>query len=299
MKLKSKGTTFWFPRSSNPNKGKLNPSSDMTSLCRQANEIRKDIIRMLTQAGSGHPGGSLSATDILTALYFKVLRHDPKNPKWPDRDRVILSKGHGAPALYAALAHAGYFPIKDLMTLRKLDSPLQGHPDMRRLPGLEASTGSLGQGLSIGVGIALAGRLDKKDYYSYVILSDGETNEGQTWEAVSFAAHHGLDHLIAIMDYNKFQLDDAVKSIIDVEPLVDKWKAFNWQVFEIDGHDMKLIVDTLEKAKKGSGKPTMIVAHTIKGKGVSFMENNNHYHGIAPTKEECEKALRELEEKFK
>ena len=272
-------------------------SSDISALCRQANEIRKDIIRMLCEAGSGHPGGSLSATDILTALYFKVLRHDPKNPKWPDRDRVILSKGHGAPALYAALAHAGYFPIKDLMTLRKLDSPLQGHPDMRRLPGLEASTGSLGQGLSIGVGTALAGRLDKKGYYSYVILSDGETNEGQTWEAASFAAHHGLDHLIAIMDYNKFQLDDAVKSIIDMEPVVDKWKAFNWQVFEIDGHDMKLIVDTLEQAKKVSGKPIIIVAHTIKGKGISFMENNNHYHGVAPTKEEAERALKELEAK--
>ena len=272
-------------------------SSDISALCRQANEIRKDIIRMLTEAGSGHPGGSLSATDILTALYFKVLHRDPKNPKWPDRDRVILSKGHGAPALYAALAHAGYFPIKDLMTLRKLDSPLQGHPDMRRLPGLEASTGSLGQGLSIGVGTALAGRLDKKGYYSYVILSDGETNEGQTWEAASFAAHHGLDHLIAIMDYNKFQLDDAVKSIIDMEPVVDKWKAFNWQVFEIDGHDMKLIVDTLEQAKKVSGKPIIIVAHTIKGKGISFMENNNHYHGVAPTKEEAERALKELEAK--
>ncbi|OGT21642.1 MAG: transketolase [Gammaproteobacteria bacterium RIFCSPHIGHO2_02_FULL_42_13] len=275
----------------------MSSSSDISALCRQANEIRKDIIRMLCEAGSGHPGGSLSATDILTALYFKVLRHDPKNPKWPDRDRVILSKGHGAPALYAALAHAGYFPIKDLMTLRKLDSPLQGHPDMRRLPGLEASTGSLGQGLSIGVGTALAGRLDKKGYYSYVILSDGETNEGQTWEAASFAAHHGLDHLIAIMDYNKFQLDDAVKSIIDMEPVVDKWKAFNWQVFEIDGHDMKLIVDTLEQAKKVSGKPIIIVAHTIKGKGISFMENNNHYHGVAPTKEEAERALKELEAK--
>ena len=275
----------------------MSSSSDISALCRQANEIRKDIIRMLCEAGSGHPGGSLSATDILTALYFKVLRHDPKNPKWPDRDRVILSKGHGAPALYAALAHAGYFPIKDLMTLRKLDSPLQGHPDMRRLPGLEASTGSLGQGLSIGVGTALAGRLDGKNYYSYVILSDGETNEGQTWEAASFAAHHGLDHLIAIMDYNKFQLDDAVKSIIDMEPVVDKWKAFNWQVFEIDGHDMKLIVDTLEQAKKVSGKPIIIVAHTIKGKGISFMENNNHYHGVAPTKEEAERALKELEAK--
>src|SRR3990167_872037 len=272
-------------------------SSDTAALCRQANEIRKDIIRMLFEAGSGHPGGSLSATDILTALYFKILRHDPKNPKWPDRDRVILSKGHGAPVLYAALAHAGYFPRELLTTLRKLDSPLQGHPDMRRLPGLEASTGSLGQGLSIGVGMALAGKLDRKDYRSYVILSDGETNEGQIWEAASFAAHHKMDHLITILDYNKFQLDDSVKSIIDMEPMVDKWKAFGWHVFEIDGHNMKTLLETLEAAKKVQGKPIMIVAHTIKGKGVSFMENNNHYHGVAPTKEEAERALNELEAK--
>ncbi|MBI4358354.1 MAG: transketolase [Candidatus Omnitrophica bacterium] len=272
-------------------------SPEIAALCRRANEIRKDIVRMLTEAGSGHPGGSLSATDILIALYFKILRHDPKNPKWPDRDRVVLSKGHGAPALYAALAHAGYFPISQLTTLRKLDSPLQGHPDMRRLPGLEASTGSLGQGLSIGIGMALAGRLDGKDYHTYVILSDGETNEGQTWEAASFAGHHKLDHLIAIMDYNKFQLDDAVKSIIDMEPVVDKWRAFGWHVFEIDGHDMELIITTLERAKGIQGKPIMIVAHTIKGKGVSFMENNNHYHGVAPTKEEAERALKELEGK--
>lgn len=252
---------------------------------------------MLTEAGSGHPGGSLSAADILTALYFNVLRHDPKNPKWPDRDRVVLSKGHGAPALYAALAHAGYFPVKDLMTLRKLGSPLQGHPDMRRLPGLEASTGSLGQGLSIGIGMALAGRLDKKNYDTYVIMSDGEMHEGQTWEAAAFAGHHKLDRLVVILDYNKFQLDDAIKNILDVEPLVDKWKAFNWHVFEIDGHDMKALLETLERARKISGKPVVVIAHTIKGKGVPFMENNNHYHGVAPTKEECEKALRELEAK--
>ena len=252
---------------------------------------------MLTEAGSGHPGGSLSCTDILTALYFKVLRHDTKNPKWPDRDRVVLSKGHGAPALYAALAHAGYFPIKELISLRKLDSPLQGHPDMRRLPGLEASTGSLGQGLSIGTGIALAGKLDQKNYRTYVILSDGETHEGQTWEAAMFAAHHQMDHLVAILDYNKFQLDDAIKNIIGIEPVVDKWKAFGWHVFEIDGHDMKSILETLERAKQIRGKPVMIVAHTVKGKGVSFMEHNNHYHGIAPTKEEAERALKELEAK--
>jgi len=272
-------------------------TSEIAPLCKQANEIRKDIIRMLTEAKSGHPGGSLSATDILTALYFKILNHNPKQPKSPDRDRVVLSKGHGAPALYAALAHAGYFPVKDLMTLRKLGSPLQGHPDMRRLPGLEASTGSLGQGLSIGAGMALAGRLDKKDFYTYVILSDGETNEGQIWEAASFAAHHRLDHLVAIVDYNKFQLDDAVKKIIDMEPVVDKWKSFKWEVIELDGHDMAAILGALEKAKQVKGKPVVLIAHTIKGKGVSFMENDNNYHGVAPTKDECARALKELEAK--
>lgn len=272
------------------------PTLDLGALCHQANEIRKDIIRMIAEAGSGHPGGSLSATDVLTALYFRVLHHDAKNPRWPDRDRVILSKGHGAPALYAALAHAGYFPKKQLLTLRKLDSPLQGHPDRRRLPGIEASTGSLGQGLSIGVGMALSGKLDRKDYSTYVILSDGETHEGQTWEAAAFAGHHKLNHLIAILDYNKFSLDDAIKNIIDVEPVVDKWKAFGWHVFEIDGHDMKTILETLERAKQTQVKPIMIVAHTIKGKGVSFMEHDNHYHGVAPTKEEAERALMELEE---
>ena len=261
--------------------------------------VRYFILLSTTEAGSGHPGGSLSATDILTALYFKLMRHDPKNPKWPDRDRVVLSKGHGAPALYAALAHAGYFPKEWLMTLRKLDSPLQGHPDMRRLPGIEASTGSLGQGLSIGVGIALAGKLDKKDYRTYVILSDGELNEGQTWEAATFAAHHKLNHLIGILDYNKFQLDGAVKDVLDMEPMVDKWKAFGWEVFEIDGHDMTAIVEVLLKAQQVKGKPSIIVAHTVKGKGVSFMEHNNHFHGVAPTKEEAERALKELEEKGK
>ncbi len=271
------------------------PSSEISLLCRQANEIRKDIIRMLVEAGSGHPGGSLSATDILTAIYFKFLRHDPKNPKWPDRDRVVLSKGHGAPALYTVLAHSGYFPKELLLTLRKLDGPLQGHPDRRRLPGIEASTGSLGQGLSIGIGMALARRLDKKDYWTYVVLSDGETNEGQIWEAASFAAHNQVDHLIAILDYNKYQLDGSCKEILNMEPMTDKWKAFGWDVLEIDGHNMTAVVQAIEKAKKIQGKPVIIVAHTIKGKGVSFMENNNHFHGVAPTKEEGDRALKELE----
>ena len=272
-------------------------TQELTALNMRANEIRKDIIRMLAEAGSGHPGGSLSSTDILTALYFKVMRHDPKNPTWPDRDRLILSKGHASPLLYSALAHAGYFPREQLLTFRKLGSPLQGHPDKRRLPGLEASTGSLGQGLSIGIGMALARRLDKKDYWTYVILSDGETNEGQTWEAASFASHNKVDHFIAILDYNKFQLDGAVSDILHMEPMADKWKAFGWEVLEIDGHDMNAILDALARAKQVRNKPVIIVAHTIKGKGVSFMENNNHFHGVAPTKEEAERALKELEAK--
>ena len=260
----------------------------------KAKEIRRDIIRMLAEAGSGHPGGSLSAADIVTTLYFHLMNHDPANPKWPDRDRMILSKGHGAPVLYAALAEAGYFSRELLNTLRKLDSPLQGHPDMRRLPGLEASTGSLGQGLSIGIGCALARRLDKCSYYTYVVMSDGETNEGQTWEAASAAAHHRVDHLIAILDYNKFQLDDAVHKICDMEPMVGKWQSFNWHVQEIDGHNFSQIAAAVREAQEVKEKPCLIIAHTVKGKGVSFMENNNHFHGVAPTKEEAEKALQEL-----
>ena len=256
--------------------------------------MRRDILWMLAEAGSGHPGGSLSCIDILTALYFHLMNHDPKNPKWPDRDRLILSKGHAAPALYAALANSGYFPKELLGTLRKLESPLQGHPDMRRLPGLEASTGSLGQGLSIGIGCALACRLDQKNYYTYVVVSDGETNEGQTWEAASAAAHHRVDHLIAILDYNKFQLDDSVHKICDMEPMVGKWQNFNWHVQEIDGHNFRQIAAAIREAQEVKGRPCIIVAHTIKGKGISFMENNNHFHGVAPTKEEAQKALQEL-----
>lgn len=263
-------------------------------LQQKAREIRYDIINMLGLAGSGHPGGSLSVADILTILYFHVMKYDPKNPQWADRDRLILSKGHAAPALYAALAHAGYFKRELLWTLRQLGSPLQGHPDMRKLPGVEASTGSLGQGLSIGIGIALSGRIDKKNFRTYVVMSDGEMNEGQTWEAAAFASHNKVDNLIMILDYNKFQLDGAVKDILWMEPLAEKWRAFGWDVQEIDGHDVKEIQAALQKAKTVTGKPTAIVADTIKGKGVSFMENNNHYHGVAPTPEETERALKEL-----
>ena len=271
----------------------MNPTR-IEELKARAKQIRRDIVEMTGVAGSGHPGGSLSATDILTALYFSIMRHDPKNPKWPDRDRLILSKGHASPLLYSALAEAGYFDRKLLLTFRKLNSPLQGHPDRRRVPGVEASTGSLGQGLSIGIGHALARRLDKKSFYTYVVVSDGETNEGQVWEAAAMAAHHQDDHMITILDYNKFQLDDSTKAICDMEPVIDKWKSFRWHVQEIDGHDLGAILAAVQTAQKVKNQPAMIVAHTIKGKGVSFMENNNHFHGVAPTKEEMERALKEL-----
>ncbi|MBI2095139.1 MAG: transketolase [Candidatus Omnitrophica bacterium] len=258
--------------------------------------IRRDIIKMLGIARSGHPGGSLSATDILTALYFEAMRHDPGNPLWPDRDRLIFSKGHGCPALYAALARAGYFDPKLLLTLRKLGSPLQGHPDRRRLPGIEASTGSLGQGLSIAIGCALAARLDKKNYTTYAVISDGELNEGQIWEAAAFASFRKLDNLVAILDYNKFQLSGATKDILNMEPVADKWKAFGWRTREIDGHSLAEIREAIAWAKPAKGSPAMIIAHTVKGKGVSFMEGDNHFHGVANTREETARALKELGE---
>ncbi len=258
--------------------------------------MRRDIIKMLGIAGSGHPGGSLSIIDILTHLYFHFLKHDSKNPHWPDRDRLIFSKGHGCPALYCALAYSGYFDKKLLLTLRQLGSPLQGHPDMRRLSGIEASTGSLGQGLSTGIGCALAARLDKKSFRTVVVLSDGELNEGQIWEAAAFASFHKLANLTAILDYNKFQLSGATKDILDMEPVTEKWRAFGWQVKEIDGHSHPEIHEALVWANGVKNSPAIIIAHTIKGKGVSFMENNNHFHGVAPTKDETAKALKELGE---
>ena len=275
---------------------KVNEKINWNSLADTALQIRRDIIKMLGIAGSGHPGGSLSATDILTLLYFHFLKHDPKNPKWPDRDRLIFSKGHGCPALYSALARTGYFDKELLLTLRKTGSPLQGHPDMRKLQGIEASTGSLGQGLSIGIGCALAARFDKKSFLTYVIMSDGELNEGQIWEAASFASFHKLSNLIAILDYNKYQLSGATKDILDMEPVADKWRAFGWLVKEIDGHSHKEIYEAIEWAKSSKTQPSIIIAHTVKGKGVSFMENNNNFHGVAPTKDETAKALKELGE---
>ncbi|MBI1953457.1 MAG: transketolase [Candidatus Omnitrophica bacterium] len=267
----------------------------LPELPRMALAIRKEVIRMLGRSGSGHPGGSLSEADLLTCLFFHLMRHDPANPSWEERDRFVLSKGHGCPGVYAAMALAGYFPKEELLTLRRLGSRLQGHPDTRFLPMLEACTGSLGQGLSISCGIALAAKMDRKDHRVYCLMSDGETQEGQTWEAAAFAGFHGLDRLIALVDYNKFQLDGKVADIMDLEPLAKKWESFRWHAQEIDGHDILKIVQAVRQAQAAPGKPHVILAHTVKGKGVSFMEHNNYFHGVTPTAEETEAALKELD----
>lgn len=257
--------------------------------------LRREIVTMIAAAQSGHPGGSLSATDLVTALYFNVLRHRPDDPHWPDRDRFILSKGHGAPLLYAALARCGYFPPVQLATLRRMGSPLQGHPERGKLPGVEASTGSLGQGVSLGAGMALAGRLEGRDYRVYVLIGDGEANEGQIWEAAAVAAHFKLDRLTVILDCNRQQLDGWTRDILDIEPLAEKWRAFGWSVHDIDGHDMKQILAAFAAARETEGKPTLILARTTKGKGVSFMENNIEFHGVAPTPDQLTVALAELQ----
>jgi len=260
-----------------------------------AKRIRREIIVMIGAAGSGHPGGSLSAVELVIELYFDFMHIDPKNPKWPDRDRFILSKGHAAPVLYAAMAEAGYTPIDQLNTLRKLGSIYQGHPDMRFIPSLEASTGSLGGGLSIALGMGLASRMDGRPSRAYVMLGDGEVQEGQIWEAAMAGAFHKLDNVVCIVDHNRIQLDGFVKDIMDIEPLPDKWRAFGWHTIEIDGHDFNAIQDAFREAEATKGKPTCIVAHTIKGKGVSFMEDNPKFHGTAPTPAEVQMALKELQ----
>lgn len=260
----------------------------------KACKIRQDIIRMLGESKSGHPGGSLSAADIVTTLYFHEMKVDPQNPKNPERDRFVLSKGHAAPVLYAALAEKGFFPVEELMTLRKLNSRLQGHPSMKHLPGVEMSTGSLGQGLSAANGMALAGKLDGRSYRVYVLLGDGEIQEGQVWEAAMAGAHYKLDNVVAFLDHNGLQIDGPVREIMSPEPVADKWRAFGWHVEEIDGHDFNEIIQALAKAKQVKGKPTMIVAKTIKGKGVSFMENQVGWHGNAPSAEQTTQALNEL-----
>ena len=260
-----------------------------------AKKLRRHVITMTASASSGHPGGSLSAADIITALYFKAMHHDPQNPQWPDRDRFILSKGHAAPILYAALAESGYFPVEELATLRKLDSRLQGHTDRNLTPGVEMSAGSLGMGLSFGIGVALAAKLDHRDYRTYVLLSDGECDEGQTWEAALSAAHFKIDNLTAIVDCNRIQLTGWTRDIMNLEPLSQKWQAFGWHTIDIDGHDFNQILAAFKEAEKIKNKPPVIIARTIKGRGVSFMENNAKFHGKAPTPEEAERALKELE----
>ena len=249
---------------------------------------------MLTESRSGHPGGSLSAADILTTLYFGEMNIDPKNPKDENRDRFVLSKGHAAPVLYSVLARRGYFPVEELNTLRKIGYRLQGHPSMKCLPGVDMSTGSLGQGISASVGMALAGKIDNKDYRVYTLLGDGELEEGQVWEAAMAAAHYKLDNLTAFVDFNGLQIDGDITKVMNPSPIDKKFEAFGWNVLVIDGHDIEAIQDAIEKAKNFKGKPTVVVCNTVKGKGVSFMENQASWHGTAPSKEQCEQALAEI-----
>jgi len=260
----------------------------------KARRLRREVIKMVGEAGSGHPGGALSAADLVACLYFREMRHDPERPDWPERDRFVLSKGHVAPLLYAVLAECGYFPSEWLGTLRRLGSPLQGHPDMRKLPGVEASTGSLGQGIGWAVGMALAARLDGRDSRTYVLLGDGEMQEGMVWEAVMAAKHYRLDNLVALVDNNGLQIDGPLAEVMSIEPIADKFRAFGWEAREIDGHDMIQIIDALNQARETKGKPFAIIARTIKGKGCSFMEHQVDWHGKAPSPQQVEEALKEF-----
>ena len=260
----------------------------------QAKQIRRDIVSMVGAAKSGHPGGSLSAAEILTYLYFEEMNVNPAEPKWEDRDRFVLSKGHAAPVLYAALARRGFFPAEDLMSLRKIGSHLQGHPDMKKVPGVDMSTGSLGTGFSAATGIALACQLDKKPSYVYTLLGDGELQEGQVWEAAMSAAHYKLDNLIAFVDNNGLQIDGNIDDVLSPNPIDAKFAAFGWHVQVIDGHDFAQIADAVKAAKAAVGKPSVIVAKTVKGKGVSYMENQAGWHGSAPNAEQVAQAMEEL-----
>lgn len=260
----------------------------------QAKQIRRDIVNMVGTAKSGHPGGSLSATEIVTYLYFEEMNVDPRNPKWAERDRFVLSKGHAAPVLYATLAHRGFFPVEELGTLRKLGSHLQGHPDMKKVPGVDMSTGSLGTGISAAVGMALACQLDKKENYVYAVLGDGEIQEGQVWEAAMAAAHYKLDHLIVFVDNNGLQIDGNIDDVMSPNPIDAKFAAFGWHVQVIDGHDFQQIADAVANAKAEKGKPSVIVAKTVKGKGVSYMENQAGWHGSAPNAEQVAQAMEDL-----
>ena len=279
----------------------MKPEEQAKLLKFKAKKFRQLIVRMIAKAGSGHPGGSLSATDLITCLYFgkfengqPILRHRPNEPNWPERDRFHMSKGHCCPLWYAVLSEAGYFPQEAIWSFRQFGSILQGHPD-RRTPGVEVVSGSLGQGLSVGLGMSLSAKVDKKDLRAYVLLGDGEIQEGNIWEAAMAAAHFSCHNLCAILDYNGFQIDGKVSEILDIEPIIDKWRAFGWQTIEIDGHNFIEILSAYQKAKDTKDHPSIIIAHTIKGKGVSFMENVVDFHGRAPTSQETEIALKELE----
>lgn len=261
----------------------------------RALELRRDIVAMTAAAGSGHPGGSLSAADIVAALYFHVMRLDAARPDWPDRDRFVLSKGHAAPVLYAALAARGFFPHRELSRLRRLGAMLQGHPDMKGTPGVDISTGSLGQGLSAAVGMALAARLDGRPTRVYALLGDGELQEGQVWEAAMAAAHYRLDNIVAFVDWNGLQIDGPISEVMSPLPIADKWRAFGWETQEIDGHDIAQIIGAAEVAAQTRGRPAAVVARTVKGRGVAFMENVAAWHGKAPSPEQAQRALAELE----
>ncbi len=273
----------------------MQKTSNPAELAAIARRMRREVIEMIAEAKSGHPGGSLSATEIVVTLFFDVLHHDPANPKWRDRDRFLLSKGHCCPILYAVMAEFEYCPKDQLHTLRKLGSIYQGHPDVRFLPALEASTGSLGEGLSLAIGMGLAARLNQSPSRTYVVLGDGEIQEGQIWEAAMFAAKYELDNVCAVLDYNGIQLDGFVKDIMDLEPIEDKWRAFGWHVIKADGHSIPSLQKAFLEAAAVKDKPSIVIAHTIKGKGVSFMENNPKFHGMAPTREEAALALQELQ----
>jgi len=270
------------------------PKYTTEELQKKANDIRKDIIKMLVAAGSGHSAGPLGMADVFTALYFAILNHDPKNPFWEDRDRLILSNGHICPVRYATMAHAGYFPISELKTLRHLGTRLQGHPERLRLPGVETTSGPLGSGLAQASGYAYAARMDGKRFRVFCICSDGEHDEGNHWEAVFFAGKYNLSNLTLIVDRNNIQIDGYTEEVMPLEPLVDKYRAFNWTVIEVDGHNIEQIIDAVEQARAVYENPTAIIAHTIPGKGVSFMENLPEWHGKPPTAEEAKIALREL-----
>lgn len=269
---------------------------EMSYLCCKAREIRIETLKMLNEAGAGHPGGSLSMAEILTLLYFKHMNISPEQEHDPNRDRLVLSKGHGAPGLYTALALKGFIPMEELSTLRKINSRLQGHPDKKGTPGIEMTTGSLGQGLSAANGMAMAAKLDDLDYNVYCILGDGEIQEGQIWEAAMTASHYQIDNLIGILDYNGLQIDGEIENIMDPAPVADKWKAFGWYVLEVNGHDLDELNKAIEEAQQVPGQPVMIVAKTVKGKGVSYMENVVDWHGKAPSDEELETALAELQQ---